>query len=374
MSKIKTTYIVSTLKRSGPTNQLFNIINNLDRAIFEPHLITLSPEPEDSRWADFENIGVKLYSLNLSRVKGLFFAKPNLSKLINKIQPQIIHSQGIRADSLLAELKTNASKVTTIHNFPQQDYKMTYGKFLGFLMLISHVKKLKKIDKVIGCSLAVASNLEEKFKLSGVKGIPNGVDQKYFLPVLGNINYIKSKLNLPLDSKLWISTGHLSKRKDPIFIIKSWLNLPSQYKNQHLIFLGAGELTEECKVIAKESTNIHFLGRVNNVLDYLQGSDYFVSASKAEGLPMAAIEAMACGLPVLLSDIEPHKEIHAMSPNIGELYELGDEASFLRSFEKLKNSDYEFHSKAALALISTELSAIKMSEKYQSVYTELLGK
>lgn len=371
---MKVIYIVSTLKRSGPTNQLFNVVNNLDRTFFEPHLITLSPEPEDSRWLDFENIGVKLFSLNLSRMKGLFFAKPNLSKLIKKIQPQIVHSQGIRADSLLAELKTNASKVTTIHNFPQHDYKMTYGKLLGFLMLNSHVKKLKKIDKVIGCSLAVANNLEKKYKLTYVKGIPNGVDQEYFSPDTSNKSYIKSKLNLPLNSKLWISTGYLSKRKDPVFTIRAWLNLTSYYKNQHLIFLGAGELSEECKFIAKESTNIHFLGRVNNVLDYLQGSDYFVSASKAEGLPMAAIEAMACGLPVLLSGIEPHKEIHAMSPSIGELYELGDEAGFFRSFERLKNADYEFHSKAALELISTELSAVKMSENYQSVYKELIGK
>src|SRR5690606_9558118 len=97
-------YIVSTLKRSGPTNQLFNIIIYLDRSVFEPVLITLSPEPEDSRWQDYQSLGVQMHSLNLSRLGGLFFAKSNLEKLIKKIQPDLIHTQGIRADFLISKL------------------------------------------------------------------------------------------------------------------------------------------------------------------------------------------------------------------------------------------------------------------------------
>lgn len=369
----KILYVVSTLKRSGPTNQLFNVINNLDRTTFEPIIITLSPEPTDSRWMDYEALGINLQSLNLSRLGGALLAKSKLIKLVQTIQPDLIHTQGIRADILLTKLSKSTAHVSTIHNFPQLDYTMTYGKLLGKLMLKKHIISMKKIDRLIGCSLSVSNNLIDNFNLKNTVAIQNGVDQEQFYFNKENSKYIKSKLGLSANAVVWISTGHLSILKDPIFLILQWCKLIKTYENHHLVLLGSGELHDECIKLSTDSSNIHLVGRVNNVRDYLQGANYFVSASKSEGLPMATIEAMACGLPVLLSDIEPHKEIHDMSPSVGELFTLGDEESFIESFKLLANSNYDEHQTAALNLIDNNLSASQMSQKYQNIYHELIG-
>src|SRR5690625_1499928 len=87
--------------------------------------------------------------------------------------------------------------------------------------------------------------------------------------------------------------------------------------------LGGGELQSACKALAGQTNNILIRGAVQNVTQYLQASDYFISCSKAEGLPMAVIEALACGLPCLLSDIRPHAEFFELSDSIGSLYALG---------------------------------------------------
>ena len=82
---LKILYIVSTLKSGGPTNQLFNIIKNLDRHIFKPIVLTLSSEPKESKWRDYESLGIEMYSFNLSRIEGFFFLESRLKNLIKKI-------------------------------------------------------------------------------------------------------------------------------------------------------------------------------------------------------------------------------------------------------------------------------------------------
>lgn len=102
---IKILYIVSTLKRCGPNNQLFNIINNLDETNFFPVVITLSPEPMDSRFDDYVKAGIEVHSLNLSRFSGVFFAKSKVRKLIDELRPDIIHTQGVRGDIIASQIK-----------------------------------------------------------------------------------------------------------------------------------------------------------------------------------------------------------------------------------------------------------------------------
>lgn len=365
----KVLYIVSTLSRCGPTNQLFNIIKYLDRDRFEPYLITLSPEPKDSRWDDYKKLGVKLYSLNLSRFSGFFFSKNNVSKIVNEIKPDLIHTQGIRADSISSSLKSTLPKICTVRNFPQEDYVMTYGKLKGYLMVYQHVKAFRKLACCVGVSQAVEKNLKDKFDIIKTDSITNGVDTEIYLPAASEEKEkLREKHRIPQESNIWISSGHLSVRKDPIFLINQWKsNFANDLKNI-LLFIGDGDLHDECLSLASETNNIRVLGRVNNVSDFLQASDYFVSASKAEGLPNTVIEALACGLPVLLSNIGPHREIFDMDEKIGSLFTLNDEHMFSVGVAHILAQPKENISASALRLAKQRLSAKKMSDRYQELY------
>ncbi|EJF7529755.1 glycosyl hydrolase family 1, partial [Escherichia coli] len=112
--KKKVLYVVSTLKRSGPINQLYNLINNFSKYEFDLTIVTLSPEPQDSKLDDFINLGINVITLGLSRLKGVFFAKHKLKKIIDKINPDIVHSQGVRADYLNYLIVGGHMKISTI--------------------------------------------------------------------------------------------------------------------------------------------------------------------------------------------------------------------------------------------------------------------
>jgi glycosyltransferase involved in cell wall biosynthesis len=369
----KILYIVSTLKRSGPTNALYNLIKHIDYSDFEVYILTLSPEPGDSRRKEFLNLGVHLYSLNLSRIKGLFFAKKHIQSFLAEIKPHLIHTQGIRSDIISANLKMNIPQLSTIRNFPQYDYIMTYGRIIGSMMIFQHINALHKMSACIGVSNAVTENLRNKYNISNVFCIQNGVDTDVFSPQTEfEKENLRQRLHLPLNTKIFISSGHLSELKNPMFLINIWKTYFNENNDAHLIFIGDGKLRKECEREARNFENIHVIGRVNNVVDYLRTSDYFISASYTEGFPNAVLEAMACGLPVLLSNIGPHKEILDTAYNAGFCYELDNKDSFNKSFNELLYSDRTTMSSTALKFVKEKANALIMAKNYQKIYQKLI--
>jgi len=99
MDKIKIVYIISTLVKSGPVNVLYNLIKYIDKNRYNVTIITLSPENEKhSRLKEFESLGIKVQSLNLSRLQGYLFGGFKLRQIINKVKPDIIHSHCFRSN------------------------------------------------------------------------------------------------------------------------------------------------------------------------------------------------------------------------------------------------------------------------------------
>lgn len=371
---IKVLYIVSTLKRAGPTNQLYNIIKHLDRSKFEPHLVTLSPEPADSRWEDYKSLDVNLYALGMSRLGGLFFAERRVNEIATQIEPCLIHTQGIRGDIVSSRLTASLTKLATIRNFPQLDYSMTYGKLLSTLMLWQHTNAMRNLDVCVGVSEAVSANLSDNFSVHNTATVPNGVDTAIYRAVTADEKRdLRKKLGMDDGVETWVSSGHLSERKDPLLLIESWKEVFGKDRTKQLIFVGDGPQRMECESAGAGCSNILFAGRVENVSDYLGASDYFVSASKAEGLPNAVLEALACGVPVLLSDIGPHSEVVDMATDIGLLFETGSKESLQSALSELRQKDRRVQSRSALSLIEEKLSAQVMSESYQKIYLKLVG-
>lgn len=336
-------------------------------------MITLSPEQPESRWGEFEELDVSLRSLGLSRMRGLFAGKRELCKQVEMISPDVIHSQGVRADLLSGRLVENILRICTLRNFPQIDYPMTYGLARGKVMAHSHIRGLRKLDRVISVSKGVRDNYVRCARAKNTAIIYNGVDNVIYSAV-GAMKkcQLREMLKLPPEAVIWISTGHLCNRKNPILLIDAWKSAFGGGRENLLLFVGGGELRKSCEARAADMSNIRFLGRVDNVAEYLAASDYFVSPSRAEGLPNSVLEALACGLPVLLSDIRPHREILEMDDRVGRSFSDGDLENLRKELRCIRGDDYAAMRNAALNLVSERLSAKKMSEEYQRTYASLL--
>ncbi len=369
---IRVLYIVSTLKLSGPSNQLYNIIKNLDRKHFEPFIITLSKEPERSRMSDFIEMNIKIHSLKLSRLVGFILINTKIRKILSQIKPDIIHTQGIRADILSGlRLSKKYKTVATLRNYPFDDYPMTYGKLPGRLMARIHLFVLARIHGPVVVSNSISQRLKKERNLE-LTPIQNGVDEnKFYLVNNTKRMSLREELGLPKDKILLVSVGHLSSRKNSKMIIEAFQRLESA-NDLVLIFLGTGKLEQSCKNMIQFGDQIKFLGKINNVDQYLKAADCFISSSKSEGLPNSVLEAIACGLPVLLSNIPPHVEIfedyHCPFPFF-DVFEIDELVAILENLTRDKlNESRDFFMK----VFAENFTANIMSNKYQTLYNKLL--
>ena len=369
MTRINIAYLVSTLGRSGPTNQLYNLIHHLNNIDFDVSLITLSSEPSSSRWIDFSALDINLYSLKLNRASWILLGQQKLERLLSKIKPSIIHSQGLRADWHNSKLDSHYSRVSTQRNDPFVDYRMLYGRLSGSLLANLHVKSLKLIPNVFTCSRTL-SETNLKYNLC-TNYIRNGIeyDPINSAPSLNEKITQRELLDLPTDSKLFVWVGPFIDRKSPQTTIRAFLNIKNTH-NYYVCLLGNGPLYKECRTLAGHSNKIIFRGNVANVPDYLQSADGFISSSVSEGMPNSVLESLAYSTPVILSDIPAHQEILALSKYAGRTYKTGDVQQLIEAIETLDTS--ELAASAARKLIETSLNAQVMSKSYQDFYQTLV--
>lgn len=368
--KLKIMYIVSTLARTGPTNQLFNIVKNLDKNFFSPIIVTLSPEPKSTLIDLFNKENIKIHSLNFSRFEGAFKAGKIISKIIEKYDPDIIHTQGLRPDSLAVKYIKGKNVITTIRNFPFEDYPLKFGKLLGRIMAYNHINSIRNIDYPVACSLSLQKKFKTRLNID-VDVIQNGVNtDKYNQINDSQKKKLRNKLGIPTEKKVFISVGALIKRKAPEVVIDGFLNMDKSSESL-LFILGDGPLMKNCEEMVKKYKNVILLGSINNVNQYLQASDYFISASTSEGLPNTVLEALSVGLPVCLSDIDPHEEILNQNKECGILFKVNNRTDLSKKLNHLIQSDYSIMRGAALNLIKSNFSAKIMSNKYQELYKKI---
>lgn len=366
-------YIVSILPRGGPAQQLFYITKHIDRSQFQPQILTLSPEPKNSMLSDFQEFDIPIRSLNISRLTSLFWGESYLKKAIKEINPALIHTQGVRADTLSLGLINKLPVVTTARNAPYADYPTLYGKVKGSLMAWSHVRTLRQLPQVVACGTSLSQDLT-KYHIN-TQTIPNGVDTDRFSPITSNQERtsLRQTLGLTPSSIVFVTVGSLIPRKNPLLIIDAFRR--AKVQNAVLVILGTGSLEQVCKqasLTASPMQEIRLQGQVSDVRQWLVCADALISAAWSEGLPNSVLEGMSCGLPALLSDIPSHREImEKASPSSGKLFPPGNTEALSRLL-KLFSSGHLFDHTMPRQTVMQSFSAKAMAIAYQSLYEKIL--
>ena len=151
---------------------------------------------------------------------------------------------------------------------------------------------------------------------------------------------VRNSLNLEEQDIFAISVAQLIKRKNHIILIEavSRLNNP----HFHLFICGDGMQQEELTKRVKElgiDNQVHFLGFRKDIQKLCSAADLFLFASLQEGLPVALMEAMACGLPIIASNIRGNVDLIDQGKG-GYLVNPKDVNGFVEGIEALLGDEY----------------------------------
>lgn len=350
------------------------MIRYLDRKEFEPAIITLSPEPKNSRVDEFVALKVKLIFLKMGRLASLFFGTTLLYKTLESLAPDVVHSQGLRGDWLNSRLSEYSGRIATQRNNPFTDYPMLYGFLRGSAMALLHNRAFHNLPYVVACSNSLLG--PEKNGPPSRVVISNGVtiDKHRVLPSKSGKQKLRRRLQLPQSGPLFLWTGPVIRRKQPLLAANAFREFTGP-DAPCLIVLGDGPLLEECRRQTESFVRVRFLGHINNVADYLQAADGLISSSLSEGMPNSVLEALTWGLPVFLSDIPAHRDVLMLALGAGA--GAGDffEKTNYKMLKKLVDS---FESKPRTLydpanLIGSAFDAENMSRSYQALYRKIIN-
>lgn len=295
-------YLITSLTVGGAERTLIELANNIDHDEFSVTVWTLLDEGSLSSELSSE---VTVRTLN---VKGKWDvpAMIRFAYELRKEQPAILQSF-LYFDNLVARLTGTVAPKTRVISGVRQVPKTqsTHRKLLDYITI-------PLSDYFVSNSVAGAEFVNERgAPTEKISVIQNGRNLTEYSNGSAP-NSFREAHGIPSDAQLVGTVGRLVERKGQYDLLDAWPNVRSRYPNAHLLLVGDGPERAGLEQYARKlgyTNSIHIVGRRDDIPDILDLLTVFVFPSHYEGLPGAVQEAMAAGLPIVVTPVDGSKEL-----------------------------------------------------------------
>ncbi|MDB2276117.1 glycosyltransferase family 4 protein [Halorubrum ezzemoulense] len=287
------------------------------------------------------------------------------------------------------ELKNNYDIIHTHHNFSGSIARILsrlegipvvntehrdHGSF-SLLQNIVNAPTLPLADRIVSNSQVTQDSFRwyEQLLVNHyqLEVVHNGVDIERIQKVISDTKALED------DTFRVCTAARMVPVKNQSALVRALDSVVDQHPNSELIFLGDGPLRGELEQLTNDlnlTDSVQFRGEVSRerVYEVFAQSDVFAIPSHAEGFCVAAVEAMASGLPVVASDIPI---FHEVVGDNGLFIDQTDPNDIAETILELRGNETEYQKRSQMAKqrATTEFSLNKCAEAYYDIYKEVLN-
>lgn len=367
--KVKVLHIVLTLGTGGLENGIVNTINGSDQNQFEIDILCLRGSGEMADRIQNPNSQV-IYDEQADA------SLPTAVKLIRQACKQkhyhIIHTHGWA--TMLAGYV--ASKFTNTPIVINGEHGTLY--FDTWKQRLMQRFLFNRMYLNLSVSRALINEISQRFKVSvgRFKAILNGVNISKFQPDEQSRQKVRQELSIADEQFVVGSVGRLVEVKNYPSFIRAFALVVKKYPQAKLLIAGDGPMRPELEALIAEhnlAEQVNLLGRREDVPAVMNALDVFVLPSFREGLSNTILEAMASGLPAVVTKVGGSPEI-VIDGETGYLFEVSNIeqlAGYLCQLLEDKNLLAKI-SKQARQHVADNYSLQGMVENYQQTYLDLM--
>ncbi len=259
----------------------------------------------------------------------------SLAKIVEDFRPDVIHVPWLNPEGVAGCLLGERYSIPCVVQAQGSDVNHYLRQYPGRKKFIGDIQKATALSFVSQALENAATNLGLTHR--NQKVIYNGVDIDIFKP---------SKELRSNKLKTIVTITKMNPVKNLGLLLNGFSRLPSDYQdNAELILVGDGPCRQDLEKLTRDlniESKVHFAGHAShdNVVTYLQKADIFCLSSLSEGLPVAVLEAMACGLPVVATNVGGVSEA-VIEGSTGLLVESDNLAEYTNALQRALSQHWD---------------------------------
>ena len=331
--RIAVMHFASEPVRGGAEEHMLMLLTHLDRTRFKPMLAAparlielLQPDLPN----DVEVIPVTLGT------GGYIGSAWSFSRMLVRRRVDILHShmfQASRFASPLGWVTRVPVRIETTH--VREHWRQGWIKGSYFIdRLVARF-----VTAVIAVSASNAKYLQTEKRLPKEKifVIRNGISTEQFDPARAVPTALRAALGIDQRAPIVLMLARLAPQKGHRVLLEAWKTITQTYPAARLVCVGEGEL--RAKLMQQAATlgitsSVSFPGRQSNIPNWLALADFTVLPSFYEGLPLAAIESLATGRPVVATAVDGTREV-VLDGKTGLTIPAGDSVALAAAISRM---------------------------------------
>ncbi|WP_405768702.1 glycosyltransferase [Streptomyces sp. NBC_00080] len=281
------------------------VVTDLTRAQVADGLHVTVACPAGRLAGDLRSLGADVRHWAASRSPGpsLPGEVRRLVRLLAEVRPDLVHAHSAKAG--LAGRLAVRGRIPTVFQPHAWSFEAVGGTTAALAL------KWERFGARWADRLVCVSEAERttglRARIGGqVSVIPNGIDPERFHPA--SVDTVRAALLPELDpaAPLVVCVGRLCRQKGQDVLLAAWTDIARKVPGARLVLVGDGPDGERLRPRAPES--VLFAGAVADAVPWYQAADLVVLPSRWEGMALAPLEALACGRPVVVTDVDGARE------------------------------------------------------------------